>query len=175
MIDFAKGRFSGMADGGGGGAPMLLFGGPSNGRVIIADGLFVQTEEQPWVHVADASSQLDVFTDRVRLSQAFRSIIESSVIDGGIRFEPCGAESCRVILLTARPKALFDAESLILGVTDQVPPADFEPTTIQLLIEPSSGFPVRIDTTLMAGLTTTRVTLELERLAPVPSISPPID
>lgn len=174
LIDFSRGRFSGTADGGSGGAPMLLFGGPSRGAVIVADGLFVQTEGQPWVHVPDSNPQLDPFMDPVRLSRAFQGVLDSSAIDPAIRFTPCGAESCRVITLSAPPQALFDAETLLFGSSGQTPPADFGSTTIELLIDPSSGFPARMDTTLKAGSTTTQVSLELARLDPVPSISPPI-
>ena len=39
--------------GGAGGGRMSLFGGPSSGGVIVADGLFVQTEGQPWVRVPE--------------------------------------------------------------------------------------------------------------------------
>jgi hypothetical protein len=174
VIDFSRVRFSGTADGGSGGAPMLLFGGPSRGAVIVADGLFVQTEGQPWVHVPDSDPRLDALMDPVRLSRAFQGVVDSSAIDPAIRFTPCGAESCRVITLTALPQALFDAETLMFGSSGQTPPADFGSTTIELLIDPSSGFPVGMDTTLKAGSTTTQVSLELARLDPMPSISPPI-
>jgi outer membrane lipoprotein-sorting protein len=173
-IDFSRGRFSGTADGGSGGAPMLLFGGPSRGSVIFADGLFVQTEGQSWVHVPGSNPQLDAFMDPIRLSRAFQGILGSSAIDPGIRFTPCGTVTCRVITLSASPQALFDAETLMFGSSGQTPPADFGSTTIKLLIDPSSGFPVRMDTTLKAGSTTTQVSLELARLDSAPSISPPV-
>jgi hypothetical protein len=174
VIDFLKGRFSGTADGGGGRGPMLLFGGPSSGAVIVADSLFVQTEGQPWVHVPDANPQLGAFMDPVKVSRAFKSVLDSSEIDQEIRFKACGTESCRVITLSASPQALFDAETLMLGYSGQTPPADFGSTNIELLIDPSSGFPVQMETTLKAGATTTQVSLELRWLDPVPSISPPI-
>jgi hypothetical protein len=174
VIDFSRRRFSGTADGGSSGAPMLLFGGPSRGAVIVADGLFVQTEGQPWVHVQDSNPQLDALMDPGRLSRAFQDVLDSSAIDPAIRFTPCGAESCRMITLSAPPQALFDAETLLFGSSGQTPPADFGPTTVELLIDPSSGFPVGMDTTLKAGSTTTQVSLELARLDPAPSVSPPI-
>ena len=174
VVDFSEGRFSGTADGGSGGAPMSLFGGPSRGAVIVADGLFVQTEGQPWVHVPDSNPQLDALMDPVRLSRAFQGVLDSSAIDPAVRFTPCGSESCRVMTLTAPPQALFDAGTLLFGSSGQTPPADFGSTTIELLVDPASGFPVRMDTTLTAGSTTTQVSVELSRLDPVPSISPPI-
>jgi len=172
-IDFEDRRFSGTADGGGGGAPMILFGGPSSGAVIVADGLFVQTEGGPWVHVPDVDPHLAAFMDQDKLSRAFHDILDSSTIDPAIRFKQCGTESCRVITLAAPPKALYDAGTEVLGSDIQTPPDDFGPTTVELLIDPLSGFPVRMDTTLNAGSTATDVSLELERLDPAPSIAPP--
>jgi len=173
LIDFAKGRFSGTADGGSGGGSMSLFGGPTRGGVIVADGLFVQTEGQPWVAVTDGNPQLQAFLDPVRLSRALQAVVDSSAVDPAIRSKPCGSETCRVITLSAPPTVLLDAEASMLGVDSQPPPADFGPTVIELLIDPS-GFPVRMDTTLEAGPTTTPIGLELARLDPVPTISPPI-
>jgi hypothetical protein len=40
-------------------------------------------------------------------------------------------------------------------------------------IDPS-GFPVRMETVVAAGQTTTAVTLQLSRLEPAPTITPPI-
>jgi hypothetical protein len=174
VIDFSRGRFSGTADGGTSGTPMLLFGGPTHGGVIVADGLFVQTEGQPWVHVPDSNPQLEAFMDPSRSSRAFQGVLDASAIDPAIRFAPCGARSCRVITVSAPPQAFFDAETLMFGSSGQTPPADFGSTTIELLIDPATGFPVRMDTTLNAGSTTTDVSLELVRLDPVPSISPPV-
>ena len=174
VIDFSTGRFSGTADGGAAGAPMFLFGGPTRGGVIVADGLFVQTEGQPWVHVPGSNPQLEAFMDPSRLSRAFQAVLDASAIDPAIRFAPCGARSCRTITVSAPPQAIFDAETLILGSSGQTPPADFGSTTIELLIDPATGFPVRMNTTLEAGSTTTDVSLELARLDPVPSISPPV-
>jgi len=173
LIDFAKGRFSGTADGGDSGSPMFLFGGPTRGGVIVADGLFVQTEGQPWVDVPGGNPQLQAFLDPVRLSRALRAVVDSSSVDPAIRSKPCGAETCRVITLSAPPTVLLDAEASLLGFDSQPPPADFGPTAIELLIDPS-GFPVRMDTTLDAGSTSTPIGLDLARLDPVPTVSPPI-
>jgi hypothetical protein len=153
---------------------MTFFGGPSSGGVIVADGLFVQTEGAPWVHMPETNPQLDWVMDRLGLSNALKGIFDASVIDPAISFAPCGAEMCRVIDFTAPATALFDAEALLLDSGGQSPPSDFGPTNIVLLIDPSSGFPVRMDTTIKAGPTTTIVSLELSRLDPAPSISPPV-
>jgi hypothetical protein len=174
VIDFEHRRFSGTADGGTDGSPMLFFGGPSSGGVIVADGLFVQTEGAPWVHMPGTDPHLDWVMDRPELSNALKGMFDASVIDPAIRFAPCGAEMCRVIAFMTPAKALSDAEVLLLGTGVQLPPSDLEPTNIVLLIDPPSGFPVRMDTTIKAGPTTTIVSLELSRLEPVPSISPPV-
>ena len=174
VIDFQQHRFSGTADGGGGSASMLLFGGPSAGAVIVADGLFVQTEGRPWVHVPQMDPQLGPFMDRVALSNTLRTIVDSSVIDPAVQFAPCGTETCRVLAMSTPAKALFDAGTLLEGPTGQAPPHDLGTTDIKLLVDPSSGFPVRMDTSITAGLTTTVLSLQLTRLDPVPSIAPPV-
>jgi hypothetical protein len=79
-----------------------------------------------------------------------------------------------MITVSAPPQAFFDAETLMFGSSGQTPPADVGSTTIELLIDPATGFPVRMDATFNAGSTTTDVSLELVRLDPVPSISPPV-
>jgi len=174
VIDFQRRRFSGTADGGTDGSSMLLFGGPSSGGVIVADGLFVQTEGAPWVHMPETDPHLDWVMDRLGLSNALKSIFDASRIDPVISFAPCGTERCRVIALVTPAKALFDAEALLFDTGGQSPPPDLKPTNVELLIDPSSGFPVRMDTSIKAGSTTTVVSLELSRLDPVPSISPPV-
>ena len=173
-IDFEDRLFSGTADGGDAGAPMSLFGGPASGAVVVADGLFVQTEGGAWVHVPELDQHLAAFVDRDKLSRAFGDILDASTIDPAIRFKPCGAESCRLITISAPPEAIYSAGTGVLGSGVQTPPDDFGRTTVELLIDPSSGFPVRLDTALTAGPTTTEVSLELERLDPAPTISPPI-
>jgi hypothetical protein len=174
VIDFEHRRFSGTADGGADGSPMLFFGGPSSGGVIVADGLFVQTEGAPWVHMPETNPQLDWVMDRLELSNALKAVFDASVIDPAISFAPCRAEMCRVFACTAPAAALFDAEALLLGSGGQSRPSDLGPTKVELLIDPSSGFPVRMDTTIKAGPTTTVVGLELTRLDPAPAISPPV-
>jgi hypothetical protein len=173
VIDFAHGRFSGTAGGGGGGAPMLLFGGPSSGAAILADGLYVMSDSEPWARVPDSNAQLEAFMDPVRVSRAFRTVIDSSLIGDAVRFAPCGNTSCRVVSLSAPPAALFDAEAVMLGPSGQTPPPDFGAATIEALSDPS-GCPVAIETVLKAGSTVTNVALELERLEPAPAITPPI-
>ncbi len=173
-IDFEDRLFSGTADGGDAGAPMSLFGGPASGAVVVADGLFVQAEGGAWVHVPELDQHLAAFVDRDKLSRAFRDILDASTIDPAIRFKPCGAESCRLVTISAPPEAIYSAGTGVLGSGVQTPPDDFGRTTVELLIDPSSGFPVRLDTALTAGPTTTDVSLELERLDPAPTISPPI-
>jgi hypothetical protein len=174
VIDFEHRRFSGTADGGADGSPMLLFGGPSSGGVIVADGLFVQTEGAPWVHMPETDPHLDWVMDRLGLSNALKGMFDASVIDSAIRFAPCGAEMCRVIAFMIPATALSYAEVLLLGTDVQSPPSDLEPINIVLLVDPTSRFPVRMDTTIKAGPTTTVVSLELTRLDPAPSISPPV-
>jgi hypothetical protein len=174
VIDFERRLFSGIANGGTDGSPMLFFGGPSRGSVVVADGLFVQTEGAPWVHMPETNPQLDWVMDRLGLSNALRRIFDESVIDPAIRFAPCGTERCRVIALTTPAKALFDAQAMLFDAGGQSPPADLLPTKVQLLIDPSSGFPARVDASVQAGSTTTVVSLELSRLDPVPTISPPV-
>ena len=79
-IDFQHGRFAGTANDGPTGQGMLLFGGPTNGEVVKADGLYVQTEGEPWVAVPEATSQLDAFMQPVRLSDAFVAALEASTM-----------------------------------------------------------------------------------------------
>ncbi len=173
VIDFHQHRFSGTADGGGG-APMLLFGGPTSGAVIVAGEMFVQVEGQPWERVPEMSPQLANLTDAAALSNALRLVLDASEMDRAVRFAPCGTETCRVIALSAPVQTLFDAEVLLLGTAVQPPPPDLGPTEVELLIDPSSGFPVRMDTSITAGPTTTIVSLQLARLDPVPPISAPL-
>ena len=76
----------------------------------------------------------------------------------------------------ARASALLLFSALPVIAQDVDPLAKLETKdrfAIDLLID-SSGFPVRMDTTLKAGSTTTPIGLDLARLDPVPAISPPI-
>ena len=174
MIDFRRGRFSGSADGGDAGAPMLFFGGPARGAVIVADGLFVQAEGAPWVHVPDVSPQLMMLMDPVALSDAFKAVMDSSEVDPDVRFAPCASGTCRVISLSASAQGLDAAAKVMFGSAAQEPPPDLQPPSIELLIDPVSSFPVRMTTMLQAGPTTITVTLDATRLDPVPLVSPPI-
>jgi hypothetical protein len=155
VIDFQQGRFSGTADGGGGDSAMLLFGGPSSGAVVVVDGLFVQTEGGSWEHVPDRSTPLDGLVDPVGLSNAVKRALDSSQIDPAVRFAPCGTETCQVVGVSAPAQALFDLESLLVGQAVQPPSPDLGPTNVELFIDPPSGFPVRMETRITAGATTT--------------------
>lgn len=172
VIDFQQHRFSGTANGGG--APMLLFGGPANGAVTVAGQTFVQVEGHPWERVAAMSPHLEGLMDPVRLSNALQFVFGSSEIDQAVRFAPCGTKQCRVIALSAPGQILFDAQAVLFGAAGQSPPPDLGPTEVELLIDPTSGFPVQMDTSITAGPTTTVVSLQLARLEPVPPISAPL-
>jgi hypothetical protein len=52
-------------------------------------------------------------------------------------------------------------------------PPDLQPVEVDLYVHPS-GFPVQLDTRLVAGATITTVRLKLARLDPAPAIAPPI-
>jgi hypothetical protein len=173
-IDFERGRFAGSADAGGGGALMLFFGGPSSGSVVIADGLFVRTEGDPWERVPGQSTQLDGLIDRARLSNAFRRAVTSSLVDPEIRFSPCPAGTCQVVHLLVPAEALFALTVDMFGQGASAPPPDLGPVNVELLIDSATGFPVRLDTRITAGATITVVTLELTRLDPAPTIDQPI-
>ena len=173
-IDFQGGRFSGTADGGGGGAMMQLFGGPSNGAVVIADGLFVQTDGGPWVKVDGQGTALDKLLDPAALSNAIKGAIDASEIDPVDRSGRCGSATCRIVRLSIPAGALIDVEEALLESGHQPPPPDLGPTTVDLFVDPSSGFPARMTTQIVAGTTTTVVTLDLTRLDPAPTISAPI-
>jgi len=171
-IDFETGRFSGTADGGGG--FMLLFGGPSNGAVVIADGLFVKTEAGPWERQPpDQATRLAPFMDRAGLSKALATAFAASQIDPAIRAAPCGAETCQVVGLLVPPPALVGLASYAFGAGAMELPPDLGPVAVDLYLN-GSGFPVRMETRLTAGPAVTTVTLQLARLDPAPAIAPPI-
>ena len=174
VIDFETRRFSGTADAGPAGGFMLLFGGPTHGAVIIADGLFVQTDGGPWeAQPAAPSTMLDPFLDRAALSTAVATAFAASRIDPAVRTAPCGAETCRVVGLILPPAALLGLASYGLG--DRVPelPPDLGPVAADLYLD-GSGFPVRLETRLTAGPAITTVTLQLARLDQAPAIARPI-
>ena len=82
-IAFDGRRFSGTADGGPGGW-MLFFGGPASGALVVADGLFVRTENGPWEPQPPRVEQaafLDKLMDRTGLSEAIASTFKASQID----------------------------------------------------------------------------------------------
>jgi hypothetical protein len=170
-IDLERHRFSGHADGAGG--SMLIFGGPTSGAVVVADGLFVQTGAGSWEHIADPSSPLDRLIDPAGLSGALTHWITSSQIDPTVRGASCGTERCQIIRLSVPASALADLEGDVFGPGVASLPPDLSPVSVDLYIDPS-GFPVRMETMVAAGETTTAVTLQLSRLDPAPSIAPPI-
>lgn len=170
-IDFQHGRFAGTADRGAA-SLMLLFGGPQSGGAVVADGLFVQTEGGPWERIPDPRSPLDKLTDPAGLATAIQGWIASSRVDSAVRFAPCGTQTCQVVRLTVPPRALFDLAGYVMGTTG-TPPPDLGPFDVDLSVDPS-GFPVRVETEVTAGDTTTAITLDLVRLDPAPSITPPI-
>lgn len=173
-IDFQHGRFAGTANDGPTGQGMLLFGGPTNGEVVKADGLYVQTEGEPWVAVPEATSQLDAFMQPVRLSDAFVAALEASTIDPEIRSAKCGPTTCRLVTLDLPPAALSALETALLGDGVIPPPPDLGPIAVELLIDPATGFLTSLETHTNAGTTPIYLTLGLTRLDTAPEISPPI-
>jgi type II secretory pathway pseudopilin PulG len=171
-IDFERHRFSGIADGGGG--PMLYFGGPSSGAVVVADGLYVRTGAGSWAHIADPSSPLDRLIDRDGVSGAVARWIASSQIDPTIHGGLCAAQRCQVVRLAVPPVALSELQSFMFGQGAWSPlPTDLAPISVDLYID-SSGFPVQMETAVTAGDTTTAVSLQLSRVDPAPTITQPI-
>jgi hypothetical protein len=173
VIDFESGRFSGTADAGVAGGTMLMFGGPTHGALILADGLFVQTEAGPWERQPDQDTALDRMIDRAGLSQALARAFAASPIDPAVREAPCGGETCQVVGLAPPPAALRSLAMYLFGDSVSEMPRDLAPTAVDLYLD-ASGFPVRMETRLKAGTTVTTVTLQLTRLDPAPVIAPPI-
>ena len=173
LIDFEMRRFSGTADAGPAGGFMLLFGGPTRGAVIIADGLFVQTEGGPWEAQPPAqTTMLDPFLDRAGLSMVVATAFAASRFDPTVRTAPCGAETCRVVGLVLPPAALLGLSAYASGGNPQELPPDLGPVVVDLYLD-GSGFPVRMETRLTAGPAVTTVTLQLARLDQAPAIAPP--
>jgi hypothetical protein len=171
-IDFERRRFSGIADGGGG--PMLLFGGPSSGAAVVADGLYVRTGAGSWEHIVDSSSRLDRLTDRDGLSGAVARWMASSQIDPSIHGGSCAAQRCQVVRFAVPAAALSELQAFMVGQGATTPlPTDLAPISVDLYID-SSGFPVQMETVVTAGATTTAVSLQLSRVDPAPAITPPI-
>jgi hypothetical protein len=172
-IDFEGRRFSGSAHGGAGPLPMLFFGGPNSGALIIADGLFVRTETGPWERQPDQGTPIDPFLDRALLSRAIASAFAKSEIDPEIRVAPCGQTTCQVVGMTLPPAVLARLASAIFGDRVSELPPDLVPPHGDLFVD-GTGFPVLFETQVSAGTTTTPITLRLTRLDPAPTIAPPI-
>ena len=170
-IDLQRGRFTGTADAGA--VPMIMFGGPRSGAVVLADGLYVQTEGGPWQRIDEPSTPLNHLVDPAWLSAAVERWLAASRIDPAVRTVPCGTETCQVVAVTVPPQTLYDLAAGLMGGAYGTPPSDLGPIDVDLTIDPS-GFPVRMETHVTAGPTTTDVTLDLVRLDPAPSITPPI-
>ena len=171
-IDLQHGRFSGTADSGA--APfMLLFGGPKSGAAVVADGLYVQTEGGPWERIAVRNPALDHLMDPIWLSTAVDRWMGSSRIDPAVRFAPCGQGTCQIVTVAVPPAALYRLAADLMGADVGTPPPDLGPIDVELSID-RSGFPVQVTTQVTAGPTTTALTLDLVRLDPAPSITPPI-
>jgi hypothetical protein len=170
-IDLQRHRFSGIADGGGG--TMVLFGGPSSGAVVIADGLFVRTGAGAWEHIADPSSPLDRLTDPDGLSGAIAHWIAASRVDPTSRSAPCGAQRCQIVRLAVPAPALSGLLEYVFGSGATSLPNDIAPISVDLDVD-ASGFPGRMETKVTAGTTTTTISLQVTRLDPAPTITPPI-
>jgi hypothetical protein len=170
-IDFERHRFSGIADGGGG--SMILFGGPSRGAVVVADGLFVRTEAGAWEHIADPKSPLDRLLDPKSLSAALAKWIASSKVDRTSRSAPCGDRRCQTVRISVPASALAQLLEYLFGQSASSLPDDLAPISVDLDVD-ASGFPVRMETVVTAGTTATTVSLQLTRLDPAPTISPPV-
>lgn len=56
----------------------------------------------------------------------------------------------------------------------QPPPPDLLPIEAELWLDPDTGFPRHATVQGVAGGTTTRIVLDLERLDPAPAIVPPV-
>jgi hypothetical protein len=169
-IDFEKRRFSGIADGGGG--SMVIFGGPSSGAAVVADGLYVRTGAGAWEHIADPKSPLDRLIDPGQISGAVAHWIASSDIDPTMHGASCGALQCRIVRISVPPGALSELQGFVFGQDISPMPSDLAPVSVDLYVDPS-GFPVGLETVVAAGGTTTAVSLQLSRLDPAPTITPP--
>ena len=173
-IDLQGNRFAGSADPGRA-ASMLLFGGPDRGSVVLADGLFVQTEDGPWEAVPiENATPLLPFVDPSALSTAVSGALGQAQVGGELRTESCGAGICRVVSLLLPPRVTTDLAAFVSGGQAEPPPADLMPIEAELWLDPETGFPARFAAQAVAGPTTTRLVLDLERLDPPPSIDPPV-
>jgi hypothetical protein len=173
-IDLHGSRFAGSADPGGA-ASMLLFGGPDRGSVVLADGLFVQAEGGPWEAVPiENATPLRPFVDSSALSTAVAGALGQAQIDPEVRTEACGAATCHVVSLIFPPRVTSDLAAFVSGSEAEQPPADLRPIEADLWFDSETEFPVRLAAQALAGPTTTRLVLDLERLDPPPSIDAPV-
>ena len=173
LIDLQAGRFSGSADRGQA-QGMLLFGGPDSGSVVLADGLFIQTDDGPWEAVPPANAmQLRAFLDPAAVATVARLAIEGSEIDPATRTTPCGSQACQVVSLTLPTQAIGLVAGQMLGQR-QPAPIDLLPVKAELWLDQDTGFPRRVAVDATAGGTATKIVLELERLEPPPVITPPV-
>jgi hypothetical protein len=154
--------------------PCCCFGGPDRGSVVLADGLFVQTEGGPWEAVPiENATPLRPFVDPSALSTAVAGALGQAQIDPEARTESCGAGSCQVLSVLFPPQVTSDLAALVSGGQAEPPPADLRPIEAELWLDPETGFPVRLAAQALAGPTTTRLVLDLERLDPPPLIAAP--
>lgn len=173
QIDLRSHHFKGDA-GSGPGPVMLLFGGPRSGSAVMADDLFIKTEDGPFEAVPiENAAQLRPFLDPATLSRAFASTIDGAHIDPVVRTTPCGASTCQIIGLEIPARATSDLTALMLGGAGQPSPSDLQPIEAELWVDPQTGFPAHLAARIVAGTTTTRVVLDLERLDPPPTIVAP--
>jgi hypothetical protein len=171
-IDFAGDRFAGTADAGPDGQTMLMFGGPASGAVIKAGGMFVQTENGPWVPVPP-NPQFDALTNRTVLSRAFVRALSVSEVDPAIRTAPCGSTTCRLVSVAIPKAAFFVLEQAVFGDAISEPPVDLAPIVIDVLIDPATGSLAGLETQTTAGTTSSHIQLALTKPATVLEISPP--
>ena len=173
-IDLQGNRFAGNADPGGG-ASMLLFGGPDRGSVVLADGLFVQAEGGPWEAVPiENAMPLRPFVDPAALSTLVAGALGQAQIDPEARTESCGAGTCQVVRLQLPPQVTSDLAAFVSGGQAEPPPVDLLPIEAELWLDSETGFPVRLAVQALAGPTTTRLVLDLERLDQPPAIDAPV-
>ena len=91
-----------------------------------------------------------------------------------LRTESCGAGTCQVVSLLLPPRVTSDLAAFVSGGQAEPPPADLMPIEAELWLDPETGFPVRFAAQAVAGPTTTRLVLDLERLDPPPFIDAPV-
>jgi hypothetical protein len=131
LIDLQGQRFSGIADKARG-AAMLLAGGPGRGSLVLADGLFVQADGEPWeAFPRENAGPLSAFLDPNVIVTAVGAAIERAEVDQAIRTESCGVETCQVVRLHLPPETASDVAVLYTGQL-QPPPPDLLPIEAEL-------------------------------------------